>query len=285
MTDVSVPLTRRRTRSWARLVGTPVGVVVLLLYISPLIWLVLASFKNRVDIFARTPTLFFHPTLDNYVQAFVTKGFTQNLVNSAVVAVVSSALALLVGVPSAYSLSRRSGRLLRAYLLVLLAARLLPAMVLCVPLFILATKLGVSGSYVAVIAAHLTFAIPFTVWMMRGFFLSVPRSLDEAARLDGCAEATIFLRVVLPLTRGGLAATSIFLLINSWNEFLFALILTGRDTATMPVALPNLLTPIGTFWGQIAAVATVTVVPVAVFAFIVQKHLVAGMTGGALAGE
>jgi multiple sugar transport system permease protein len=285
MADVSVPLARRRGRMRARLIGGPVAAVVLLVYISPLIWLVLASFKNRVDIFSRTPTLFFTPTLDNYVQAFVTKGFTQNLVNSAVVAVVSSVLALLVGVPSAYSLSRRSGRLLRAYLLVLLAARLLPAMVLCVPLFILATKLGVSGSYVAVIAAHLTFAIPFTVWMMRGFFLSVPRSLDEAARLDGCGEATIFLRVVLPLTRGGLAATSIFLLTNSWNEFLFALILTGRDTATMPVALPNLLTPIGTFWGQIAAVATVTVVPVAVFAFVVQKHLVAGMTGGALAGE
>jgi multiple sugar transport system permease protein len=285
MTVVSPPVPRRRGRSLGFMVGAPVGALVLLAYVSPLIWLVLSSFKSRVDIFSRTPTVLFTPTLDNYAQAFIDKGFTHNLVNSAVVAVVSSALALAVGVPSAYSLSRRTGRLLQAYLLVLLAARLLPAMVLSVPLFILATKLGVSGSYVAVIAAHLTFAIPFTVWMMRGFFMSVPRSLDEAARLDGCGEASIFLRVVLPLTRGGLAATSIFLLINSWNEFLFALILTGRDTATMPVGLPNLLTPIGTFWGQIAAVATVTVIPVAVFAFIVQRHLVTGMTGGALAGE
>jgi len=135
------------------------------------------------------------------------------------------------------------------------------------------------------VAAHLTFAIPFTVWMMRGFFLAVPASLDEAARLDGCSEFSAFFRVVLPLTKGGIAATAIFLLINSWNEFLFALILTSRDTATLPVAIPTLLTPIGTFWGQIAAVATVTVIPICIFAFAVQKYMVAGLTGGALASE
>jgi multiple sugar transport system permease protein len=271
--------------STTRRAGLVVGGLVTLLYISPLVWLVLASFKNRVDIFSATPSLAFTPTLDNYVAAFGQKGFGDNLINSVVVAVVSSAVALLVGVPAAYSLSRRSGRVFRAYLFSLLAARLMPAMVLVVPLFILATKLGVSGTYVAVVAAHLTFAIPFTVWMMRGFFVGVPKSLDEAARLDGCSEVMTFLRIALPLTRGGLVATTIFLLINSWNEFLFALILTGRDSATMPVALPNLLTPIGTFWGQIAAVATVTILPVAIFAFLVQKHMVAGMTGGALAGE
>jgi multiple sugar transport system permease protein len=158
-------------------------------------------------------------------------------------------------------------------------------MVLSVPLFLLAYNLGLSGTYTAVIAAYLTFSIPFTVWMMRGFFMAVPSSLDDAARMDGCSHLGAFLRIVLPLTRGGLAATSIFCLINSWNEFLFALILTTRDTATIPVAVPNLLTPIGTFWGQIAAVGTVTVLPVMSFAFAVQRHMVAGMTGGAIAGE
>ncbi len=202
-----------------------------------------------------------------------------------IVAVASSLAALLVGIPAAYRLSRHRSRCQGAFLLALLAARLLAAMVLSVPLFILATNLGLSGSYVGVAAAHLTFSIPFTVWMMRGFFLAVPRSLDEAARLDGCTETKAFLRVVLPLTKGGIAATAIFLLINSWNEFLFALILTGRDTSTLPVAIPNLLTPIGTFWGQIAAVATVTVVPVCIFAFAVQKYMVTGPTGGALASE
>ncbi|MGX8012325.1 carbohydrate ABC transporter permease [Mesorhizobium sp. ORM8.1] len=259
--------------------------VAILAYLSPLLWLVLTSFKNRVDIFALTSKLTFTPTLDNYREAFQNKGFNRNLINSVVVALASTAIALVVGVPAAYSLSRRSGRLQGVYLLILLGTRLLPAMVLSVPLFLLAYQLGLSGTYTAVIAAYLTFSIPFTVWMMRGFFMAVPTSLDEAARLDGCSHLGAFLRIVLPLTRGGLAATSIFCLINSWNEFLFALVLTSRDTATIPVAVPNLLTPIGTFWGQIAAVGTVTVLPVVIFAFAVQRHMVAGMTGGAIAGE
>ncbi len=259
--------------------------VVFLAYLSPLIWLVVSSFKNRVDIFATPPRLFFSPTLDNYVVAFLDKGFLTNLRNSVVVAVASTLVALLVGIPAAYNLTRHRSRFQGAFLLALLAARLLPAMVLSVPLFVIATKVGISGSYTAVVAAHLTFSIPFTVWMMRGFFMAVPTALDEAARLDGCNEVSAFFRIVLPLTKGGIAATAIFLLINSWNEFLFALILTGRDTETLPVAIPNLLTPIGTFWGQIAAVATVTVVPVCVFAFAVQKYMVTGLTGGALAGE
>jgi multiple sugar transport system permease protein len=259
--------------------------VVFLAYLSPLIWLVVSSFKNRVDIFATPPKLVFSPTLDNYVVAFLDKGFLTNLRNSVVVAVASTLVALLVGIPAAYNLTRHRSRFQGAFLLALLAARLLPAMVLSVPLFVIATTVGISGSYTAVVAAHLTFSIPFTVWMMRGFFMAVPTALDEAARLDGCNEVSAFFRIVLPLTKGGIAATAIFLLINSWNEFLFALILTGRDTETLPVAIPNLLTPIGTFWGQIAAVATVTVVPVCVFAFAVQKYMVTGLTGGALAGE
>lgn len=254
-------------------------------YLSPMIWMILSSFKNRIEIFESTPQLTFSPTFSNYIEAFSTKGFGANLKNSFIVASLSSAIALVVGVPAAYSLSRHRGRFQGTYLLLLLAARLLPAIVLSVPLFVIANRLGVSGSYFAVIVAHLTFAIPFTVWMMRGFFLAIPKSLDEAALLDGCGPWSAFFRIVLPLTSGGLAATAIFCFINSWNEFLFALILTGKSTATLPVAVPNLMTPIGTFWGQICAVGTVTVIPVLVLAFIVQKYMIAGMTGGALAGD
>ena len=278
--------TNRRGRNlWLGAVFAVAVTVLALAYLSPLIWLVLSSFKDRVDIFSTTPQLTFVPTFSNYIQAFGVKGFGTNLVNSVVVALASSLIALLVGIPAAYSLSRHTSRFRGGYLLSLLAARLLPAMVLSVPLFVLATRVGLSGSYAAVVAAHLTFSIPFTVWMMRGFFLAVPTSLDDAARIDGCSEMGAFLRVVLPLVKGGVSATAIFCLINSWNEFLFALILTSRSTETLPVALPNLLTPIGTFWGQIAAVGTVTVIPVTLFALLAQKYIVTGMTGGALAGE
>jgi len=281
MTSAATPVVRHAKTGLTLLVFG----VLTLAYLSPMIWMVLSSFKNRVDIFESTPQLTFSPTMANYVEAFSAKGFGDNLTNSLIVAAVSTVLALLVGVPAAYSLSRHRGRFQGTYLLLLLAARLLPAIVLSVPLFVLANKIGIGGSYLAVIIAHLTFSIPFTVWMMRGFFMAVSQSLDEAAQLDGCSTFGTFLRIVLPLTGGGLAATAICCFINSWNEFLFALILTGKKTATLPVAVPNLMTPIGTFWGQICAVGTVTVVPVLVLAFAVQRYIIVGMTGGALAGE
>lgn len=274
-----------RGRRWTplRAVGVLIGLVVGVAYLSPLVWLVLSSFKNRVDLFSKDPVWFFTPTLENYVTAFIDKGFLGNLGNSMVVALLSTLVALAVGVPSAYTLSRSKGG--GVYLVALLAARLLPAMVLAVPLFTVMAQIGLTDTYVAIVAAHLTFSIPFTVWMMRGFFIAVPTSIDEAARLDGCSDFRTFFSVILPLTRGGLAATAVFCVINSWNEFLFALVLTGRDTETLPVALPGLITPLGTFWGQIGAVGTVTVIPVAVFAFLVQRHIVTGMTGGAISAQ
>lgn len=275
----------RRTprRAFVTVLSVLIPAALMLAYLSPIVWLVLTSFKNRVDIFSSAPTLLFTPTLANYVEAFVTKGFTENLVNSAVVGIASTVIALVVGLPAAYSLSRAGKG--EGFMMALLAARLLPAMVLAVPLFVLASNLGLRDTYAGLIAAHLTFALPFTVWMMRGFFLAVPVALDEAAQLDGCGEWRTFLQVILPIVKPGLAATAIFCLINSWNEFLFALVLTGRETQTLPVAIPSLITPIGTSWGQVAAVGTVTVMPVMIVAFIVQKHIVAGMTGGAISAE
>lgn len=279
----TVPLGRPRRRGVVRWIVAIVAIAIIVVYLSPIVWLILTSFKDRVDIFSSAPSLLFTPTLDNYIEAFVKKGSGDNLVNSAVVGVVSTLVAMVVGVPAAYSLSRISKG--EGFMMALLAARLLPAMVLAVPLFVLASNLGLRDTYVGLIAAHLTFALPFTVWMMRGFFLSVPTQLDEAARLDGCGEWGTFLRVILPIVKPGLAATAIFCLINSWNEFLFALVLTGRHTQTLPVAIPSLITPIGTSWGQVAAVGTVTILPVMIVAFIVQKHIVAGMTGGAISAE
>jgi multiple sugar transport system permease protein len=280
MTQLAISARRRPLRGLSRLLFVVLG----LAYLSPLLWLFISSFKRRVDIFNPTPTLSFSPTLDNYVSSLWYGGFLNNLYNSMIVAGVSTLIALIVGVPAAYSLARNGDRG-KLYMLVLLAARMLPAMVLAVPLFVIASNLGLTDTYAAVIAAHLTFSIPFTVWMMRGFFAGIPAELHEAARLDGCSEARTFFQVILPLAKGGLAATAIFCVINSWNEFLFALVLTGRSTQTLPVAIPTLITPIGTSWGQIAAVGTVTVIPVAIFAFIVQKHIISGITGGAMSAE
>lgn len=254
----------------------------LLVMLLPYVWLILTSLKTRADIFSGNTFELFVPTFDNYRVAFIEKGFLRNLGNSTVIAVVATAIAMAVGVPAGYALSRSSTRGSTLVLFALLAARLLPAVILAVPLFVILSNVSLVGTHAAPVIAHLTFLVPFVCWMMRGFFLAVPKELDEAALMDGASRARYFFTLLLPMTRGPLVATVIFALINSWNELLYGLILTNRTTATLPVATPSLMTPIGTFWGQIAAVGVVTTLPVLVFALLVQRHIIRGMTGGAL---
>ncbi len=262
-----------------------IALIILLLILVPYLWMIFTAFKDRVDIFSIPPKFFIIPTFDNFRVAFSEKNFLLNLRNSLIVAIVSTLITLLTGVPAAYGLSRFKTKGNNFYLFFLLAARLLPGIVLAVPLFIMFAKVKLINTYFAVVLSHITFNLPFAVWMMRSFFIGVPVAIDEAAMIDGCSSIGTFLKIDLPLVLGGLAATCIFCLINSWNEFLLALILTGRQTATMPVAIPGLMTPLGTFWGQIAAVGTVTTIPVIIFALFVQRYMVRGMTGGAIQGE
>ncbi len=273
---------RLRSKTARRRAVTLTLAAVLFVLLLPYLWLILTSFKTRAEIFSGNPSSPFAPTLDNYRIAFIDKSFLRNLGNSTLIAVVATGLAMVVGVPAGYALARSSGRGSTLILFALLAARLLPAVILAVPLFLILANIGVIGTHAAPIVAHLTFLVPFVCWMMRGFFLAVPRELDEAALMDGATRSRYFFTVLVPMTRGPLVATAIFALINSWNELLYGLILTNRTTATLPVATPSLLTPIGTFWGQIAAVGVVTTLPVLVFALLVQRHIISGMTGGAL---
>ncbi|MEO5939310.1 MAG: carbohydrate ABC transporter permease [Candidatus Limnocylindrales bacterium] len=261
---------------------TLVLAIVLLVLLLPYVWLILTSLKSRNDIFSGDVFGGFAPTLENFRMAFIQKGFAKNLLNSTIVAAAAMAIAMAVGVPAGFALSRTTGRMSTGLLFVMLAARLMPVVVLAVPLFVIMANVGLVGTYAGPVIAHLTFLVPFVVWMMRGFFLAVPRELDEAALMDGATRARYFFTLLLPMTRGPLAATAIFALINSWNELLYGLILTNKATATLPVATPSLMTPIGTFWGQIAAVGVVTTLPVLIFALLVQRHIVRGMTGGAL---
>jgi len=250
--------------------------------LTPYLWLIITSFKTRLDAFAMPPKLIFTPTFNNFREAFVTKRFLEFLRNSVVVTGFTTFFALLIGLPSAYAFSRfpvRGDKVLYYYLL---GTRFTPIVVLCLPLYLIMAKIGLLNSYVGIIIAHVTFNLPFVVWMMKGFFDVIPREIDEAARVDGCSWFYIFSRITIPIAKSGLAATSVFCAVNSWNEFLMALILTGRNTSTMPVAIPRLMTPQGTLWGQIAAVGTVVTIPVLIFSIIVQKNMVKGMSMGAI---
>ena len=272
----------RKSRIRKNIVLYVILIIFLVITLLPYVWLVLTSFKTRVDSFAIPPKIFFSATLDNYKAAFLDKGFLMNLKNSIIIMLFTVGIGLALGLPSSFAFSRFKTRKDQVLLNYLLGTRFTPVVVLALPLYLLMSKIGMLNSYGGIIVAHVAFNLPFVIWMMKGFFDAIPKEIDEAARVEGYSWFKVFLKIDIPLVKSGLAATAVFCAINSWNEFLMALILTGRDTATMPVGVPGLLTPQGTIWGQVSAVGTVITIPVLIFAILVQKHMIAGMTMGAV---
>jgi multiple sugar transport system permease protein len=256
--------------------------IFILFYLLPYLWLIGTSFKTRVDAFSIPPKLLFTPTTSNYHEVFVEKHFLSNLGNSLLVTFLVTGISLIVGVPSAYAFSRFKMRGDKLFFFYLLGTRFTPVIVLALPLYFIMSNLKLLNTFAGIVIAHSAFNIAFVIWMMKGFFDTIPKEIDESARVDGCSWFTVFLQIGVPLSANGIAATAVFCAVNSWNEFLMALILTGRKTATLPVALPGLMTPQGTLWGQIAAVGAVITIPVLIFSFMVQKYMVQGLSSGAI---
>ena len=256
--------------------------------LAPIYWMITISFKREVDQFAVPPRWFwFAPTLEHYLDAFVVRSFGQYLINSLVVATGSTVCALVLGTLAAYSLARfrLPGNLDRKLALWILSTRMFPAIVTAVPLFLIMRDLRLVNTRLSLIIVYTSFNLPFVVWMMRGFFAEVPRDLEEAAMVDGDSRLGALWRVVLPLVTPGLAATAVFCLIVSWNEFLFALVLTQTDDAmTLPVGIAGRVTQYGIKWGVMSAAAVVAMVPILAFAMSVQKYLVRGLSLGAVKG-
>ncbi len=256
--------------------------------LAPIYWLITISFKREIDQFAVPPKWFsFSPTLEHYADAFVARSFGQYLLNSLFVAASSTICALLVGTLAAYALARfrLPHNVDRKLALWILSTRMFPAIVTAVPLFLIMRDLRLVNTRLSLIIVYTGFNLPFVVWMMRGFFAEVPRDLEEAAMMDGDSRMGAFRRVVLPLVAPGLAATAVFCLIVSWNEFLFALVLTQTDDAmTLPVGIAGRVTQYGIKWGAMSAAAVVAMVPILAFAVSVQKYLVRGLSLGAVKG-
>ncbi len=256
--------------------------VICIISFFPYIWMMIGSFKERVDLFSIPPSLVFKPTLENYIQAFIVKGFSRNLENSFIAAALSTAIALLIGVPGAYGLSRSKMKGDGALMILTLVIRMALPIIIAVPFYILVVNLKLLTTVIGIVLAHSVLTLPLLVWMMKNFFDTIPADIEEAAIIDGCSMAGAFLRVSLPLVLGGLSATVILCIITSWNEYLLASVLTTFKTVTLPVAIPNLITSKGTAWGEICAIGTVVSLPIAIFTILVQKYLVKGMTMGAI---
>ena len=249
----------------------------------PFFWLLQMSVKPDKDIFSFPPKWVFRPTLDHYISLWDTD-FRRSFSNSAIASVTSTLLSLILGVPAAYALSRGRYRHERNIALWILASRMAPPIAFTIPFFLIYRHLELMDTLTGLIIIYLTFNLSLVIWMMRTFFEGVPKSLEEAGWIDGVSVWGGFLKIVLPLSAPGLAATAIFCFLFSWNDFFFALILTRTQAMTAPVAVVNFMNYEGWEWGKIAAGGTMVMLPVVVFSIFVRKYLIRGLTAGAIKG-
>jgi len=272
------PPTRARVASIAR--GIAIAVVTLV-FVFPLIWMVSAAFKTSLQIIDPSYTISFTPTLSNFETVFRAQSFGQYIVNSFIVGVGSTLIALLLGVPAAYGIARYKIKQATTFVLM---ARVIPGVSLLVPWYFLFSQLRMVGSYGVLVLTHIFVTMPLVIAIMAGFFEGLPEELEESAMIDGCSRLTAFLRITLPLSVPGIATSTILSFIFSWNNFLFALVLSNRDTRTLPVAIANFTSYASVDWGGLMAASVVITVPVMIIALFAQRYVVAGLTSGATKG-
>lgn len=255
----------------------------------PVLWMLETSIKDGRDVYAVPAQFFgFDVTLDHYRDVFVAPGGGRSdlsgaFLNSVVVAGASTVLATLLGVPAAWAYSRFQLRAKKDQLFFILSTRFMPPVVVVIPIFLMYRDLGLINTKLGLILIYAAFNVPFTIWMMKGFVDEVPSEYEDAAMLDGYTRLQAFWRFTLPLLVPGIAATAVFALIFSWNEFVFAIFLTtSQEVRTAPPAIAGLIGGTTVDWGLVAASAVVFALPVLLFAYLVRKHLVAGVTLGAV---
>lgn len=250
-------------------------------FIFVFVWMVMASLKTQLQNTAIPPLLFFEPTFENYHRVFTRTPIMQYFNNSVIVAIGSTGLGLLLGLPAAFSIAlfRQHG-----LALAVLSSRIMPGMSYLLPWFILFSTLQLIGTHLAVILSHLTVTMPLIIWILIGFFEDLPSELFDAARIDGCSVYGTFARIALPLALPGIIVSGILAFIFSWNNFMLSLILGGSGVRTLPVAVYNFIGETQIDWGGLNATATTVTLPVVFFVLIVQRHVVKGLTLGAVKG-
>ena len=275
---------RRRRRLQAGLVYAAL-IMLAAIFLFPLLWVLGLSLKTRLQVFASPPLFVWRPTLENYIDVLGRSDFLMAFFNTLVVSGTAVMLSLCVGMPAAYAFARFPFRGRSLLFFALLVMRMLPPIAVLVPMYVLFSKVGLTTTRLSVVLAYSTFSLPLVVWIMRGFFEDLPRELEESAWIDGASRYGAFLQIVLPLARPGMMAASILCLQLAWNDFLFAAVLTNNATQTLPVKMMAFSAgDSGVDWGAMTASGMLVIVPVIIFSFAAQRHLVAGLSSGAVKG-
>lgn len=275
----------RRTRPGPALLTYVGAAIIVLGVLGPYGWMGITSLRSNAEL-VRLPITYIpaRPTLENYATLVNSTPFGSYFVHSLVVASLTTLISVSLALPAAYGFARFRFRAQQALLLASLLVYLVPAIVLVVPLFIVMLNLGLVNTVPALVFAHLTFALPFSIWMLSGYLRELPRDLDEAAMVDGASRVQVFLRVIAPLALPGVVATGLFSFIVSWNDFVYAVMLATTDEVrTLPVGLQLFLSPErSTSWGILSAGGVITSLPVALLFFFFQRYLIGGLTAGAV---
>jgi multiple sugar transport system permease protein len=253
------------------------------LILFPVAWMATMMVKPEAVMFARPTVWWFTPTLEHF-EFVLRAGFHWYVLTSCVIALASTLLVVLIGTPAAYAFARFEMWRRDDLFLFILATRMAPPVCLVIPLYLIYSKLGLIDTYLGLAIAYLTFNLSFYVWVLRSFCRDLPVELEEAAMVEGYPRWQVLRRIVLPLLRPGIVATAVLCFIFAWNEFLFAFMLGGKAVKTLPVAIPTLITTQGVKWGEMAIVGIVALAPILIVVFLLQRHIVRGLTLGAVKG-
>lgn len=255
------------------------------LWIVPVAWGLLTSVKTERDVLAYPPTVVFQPTLANYREVlFGSASILPNLISSTIVTSAATVLTMLFAIPAAYALARLRMPARRTTGFYVLATQMLPPVGLIIPYYLMLQKIGGLDTYSGLTVIYLTFSLPFAIWLLVSYFEDVPSEMEEAALLDRAGRLRALWHVILPQVRGGIAVTTIFVFLNAWNEFLFAVVLGGNKVRPVTVAMYNFISVEQTLWARLAAGAMLAMAPVILLGLVAQRHIVKGLTVGAVKG-
>ncbi|MBM3471295.1 MAG: carbohydrate ABC transporter permease [Armatimonadetes bacterium] len=272
----------RRRRRAADVITYALLTLILGFFLFPIVWLLLTSLKPARDAFAIPPVWVFRPILDNFRNVFAMVPVAAYLKNSLTIALGTTALSLVLGVPAGYGLARTMSRAAGNSALLMLAIRMAPPVALLIPFYLVMRDMRLLGTYLAVILLQSVFNTTFVTWMMRGYFHSLPADLELAALTDGCTRFGAFWRVALPLAVPGVATAAIFTFTFSWNDFLLPMLLSGRTTRTLTLGILETMSTYEIGWNNMAAIGMITVLPVLLLGYILQPYYVRGLTLGAV---
>ena len=271
---------RRSEKRW-NIVAHIVLIFFSFVILAPILWTIRTSFATDVIAYEIPPRWFFKPTLKNYVEIFVDNNFARHFKNSFLVAISSTLISIPLASFAGYAFAKYNtgGNKLK---FIVIATQMLPPIVLVIPLFAIYMKLHLVNTLRGLTISYLAFNLPFLIWILMGFFEGIPKELEEAALIDGATRFQAFIKVIFPISAPGVMAAAVLSFIMCWNEFLFALVLTGADSATIPVALAALQTQRGVLIGKLSAGVVIAIAPIVILSLFIQKYLVRGLSFGAI---